>query len=190
MNLRTVFPLVVLLLLSACGGDTLPRPHGYFRFDLPSKEYRLFDSLSCPYSFEYPVYGEIKPYKAVGAEKYWFDLVFPQYRATVYLSYKPVKNNLATMLEDMRSLLYKHSGKADAIESQFYDNPEEGTSGFLYDVGGNAASSVQFYITDSTQHFLRGSLYFYATPNRDSLAPLIDFFREDVKHLMETVRFF
>jgi gliding motility-associated lipoprotein GldD len=149
----------------------------------------LFDSSTCPYSFEYPVYGEIKPYRDNLSEKFWFDLVFPQYRATVYLSYKPVNNNLAAMLEDMRSLLYKHSGKADAIERKFYDNPDEGTAGFLYDIGGNAASSVQFYISDSTKHFLRGSLYFYATPNRDSLSPLIDFFREDVKHLMETVKF-
>jgi gliding motility-associated lipoprotein GldD len=190
MNLlRTTFPLVVLFLSCSCGGDKVPKPRGYFRFDFPDKEYRLFDSAGCPYSFEYPVYGEINSDKASKSERYWFDLEFPRYRATIYLSYKPVKNNLAEMIEDVHNLLYKHSVKADAIESQFYDKPERRTAGFLYDIGGNAASTVQFYLTDSTKHFLRGSLYFYATPNRDSLSPLIDFFRQDVQHLMETVEF-
>lgn len=181
--------LMLLCLLQACGESYAPKPHGYYRFDFPQKEYRSFDSLGCPYSFQYPVYGTLLADCSPGSEPYWFNLEFPAYKATLYLSYKGLDNNLDAMTEDVHRFLYKHSIKADAIEPSEYDHPGRHITGFLYDIGGNAASSVQFYLTDSTRHFLRGSLYFYSTPNRDSLAPLIQFFREDIQHLMETVEF-
>jgi gliding motility-associated lipoprotein GldD len=193
MKSKLIFSLIFLLLLClclySCGGGNVPKPHGYFRFDFPDKEYRLFDSAGCPFVFEYPVYSDIKPDNSGADKNHWFNLICPQYQATIYLSYVPLKDNFVAMLEDVHSFLYKHAVKADAIESQFYANSERHTAGFLFDIGGNAASSLQFYVSDSVRHFLRGSLYFYATPNRDSLAPLIDFFREDMMHLMETVEF-
>lgn len=180
-----LFPILILV---SCSETRTPKPRGYFRFDLPEKEYRMFDSTGCPYTFEYPVYGEIAP-NGRSKDPYLFDLTFPRYEATIYLSYIKVNDNLGVLLEDAHNFLYKHSVKADAIEDSFYDNPEAHTAGFLFDIGGNAATSVQFFVTDSTKHFLRGSLYFYSTPNRDSLDPLIRYFREDIIHLMETVRF-
>jgi gliding motility-associated lipoprotein GldD len=185
MNMRIK---IIVLLFSAvmlsCESYT-PKPKGYMRFDFPKKEYRLFDSV-CPLRFEYPVYGSMIP---VEGQNCWYDLNFPQYQATIYLSYQSIHNNLSELLDDAHIFAYKHDVKANAIESQLIQTKNERAVGLLFDIEGNTASSVQFFVTDSINHFFRGSLYFYSAPNSDSLAPLIDFFRKDIEHLIETVDF-
>ena len=176
---------VLALLLGVSCAKYTPKPKGYLRFDLPQKEYVLFDS-TCPYKFEYPAYGQmIKK----NNEDCWYDFSFPQYQSTIHLSYKPIKNNLPILLEDAHEFISKHTIKADAIEDVFIINNKQDAVGLLFDIGGNVATSVQFFVTDSVNHFLRGSLYFYSAPNRDSLAPLIDFFKEDIEHIMKTIEF-
>jgi gliding motility-associated lipoprotein GldD len=155
------------------------------RFDLPDKEYYLFDSV-CPFRFECPVYGKVEP---IEERNNWYNLSFPQYNATIYLSYQPVRNNLAELLDDAHIFAYRHDVKANAIEPQLIQTKKEDIVGLVFDIDGNTASSVQFFVTDSIKHFVRGSLYFYSTPNRDSLAPLIDFFRTDIEHLIKTIDF-
>jgi gliding motility-associated lipoprotein GldD len=179
-----IIALTFSVVMLSCESYT-PKPKGYMRFDLPDKEYCLFDSV-CPYRFEYPVYGKMI---SVEGENCWYNLSFPQYQATVYLSYKPVHNNLAELLDDAHIFAYQHDVKANAIESQLVQTKNKSIVGLLFDIEGNTASSVQFLVTDSINHFLRGSLYFYSAPNSDSLAPLIDFFRKDIEHLIETVDF-
>jgi gliding motility-associated lipoprotein GldD len=182
MSRKTGILFLSLIMLS-CESYT-PKPKGYLRFDLPEKEYRLFDSV-CPFRFEYPVYGKIVSI----TECCWYNLIFPQYMATIYLSYKPVHDNLAELLDDAYIFAYTHDVKANAIEPQFIKTKSDDIVGLLYDIEGNTASSVQFFVTDSIEHFFRGSLYFYSVPNSDSLAPLIEFFRKDIEHLIETIDF-
>lgn len=121
------------------------------------------------------------------AEPCWFNLVFSKYNATIHLSYKDVNKNLSQFIEDAHTLAYKHTIKADAIEENRIVDNRRKVYGLIYDIKGNAASSVQFYVTDSLRHFLRGSLYFNVAPDKDSLAPAIDFFRKDIQHLVETI---
>lgn len=160
----------------------------YFRIDFPEKAYQNYDSL-CPYTFQYPIYGKIT--KGLGEQEKnpcWINIIFPDFKATVYISYFDLDNNLAKLLEDCRSLAYKHDIKADAIHEIVYNDLENKLYGMVYEIKGNAASPLQFFLTDSTKHFLRGSLYFDVKPNKDSLAPVIDFLQKDVKHLIETLR--
>ena len=113
-------------------------------------------------------------------------LKFPKFNAEVFISYKPVNNNLDKLVEDARTMVYKHTVKADAINESRFHTPHNG-SGVYYEIGGNAASSIQFFITDSTQHYLRGALYFNAQPNKDSLAPVVSFLKDDVVQLINTL---
>jgi gliding motility-associated lipoprotein GldD len=184
MNKKTGILLFLSLVMLSCGSYT-PKPKGYIRFDLPEKEYSMFDSV-CPFRFEYPVYGKMIP---IEGQNCWYNLSFPQYLATIYLSYQPVRNNLAELLDDAHIFAYRHDVKASAIEPQFIQTKSDDIVGLLFDIEGNTASSVQFFVTDSISHFLRGSLYFYSTPNSDSLAPLIEFFKKDIEHLIETMDF-
>lgn len=175
-----------LLILASCGSNYAPKPRGYFRITLPEKEYSRLDT-TLPYSFEYPVYSKVLPDRGPENEAYWANLSFPRFGAKLHLSYKTVNDNLYQLLEDNRELAFKHTVKADAIQEKMFEAPEKKVYGILYEIKGNTASPVQFFVTDSTNHFLRGSLYFNTVPNKDSIAPVLDFVEEDIVHLIETL---
>ena len=114
------------------------------------------------------------------------NIYFPSYKATLHISYKEVKNNLFILTEESNKLAYDHSIKASSIEEKIFLKPAKSVYGTIYFIGGNAASPLQFFLTDSTHNFLRGSIYINATPNIDSLKPVIEFITRDVIHLIET----
>lgn len=177
--------------VAACGGRTSsPKPRGYFRIDLPQeRNYTLFDKKGYPYLFEMHGAARITPNASPDAEPFWIDLCYPLYNAKVHISYKDLRRDtLSALIEDVHYLVYKHTIKADAITEQEFVNDSSRTHGFLYDIGGDAASNLQFYLTDHQRHFLRGALYFDVRPNRDSLDPVIRYIGEDIRHLMETLQ--
>lgn len=182
---RLLIVIIILCLYSACKDEFTPKPRGYFRIDFPEKKYRKYIS-DCRYSFDYPVYGVIVNYEGYDAEPCWIDIEFPDNNGTIHLTYKTLDNNLAKHTEDIRTLAYKHIIKADDIVENPIMYPERKVYGILYDIQGNTASSVNFFITDSTRYFLSGSLYFNVRPNKDSLAPVIKFFKKDIEYLIET----
>ncbi len=180
--------------MPSCKEVNVPKPRGYLRIDLPEKNYVLFDAEktgkeNLPFSFEYPEYGQLTFFPEKGSRQGWFNIEFPKYKAKIYFTYKDVKNNFAGLMEQTYKMNVKnHIEKADAINEKEYNNSENKVYGVLYDLKGNTATAVQFYATDSTRHYLRGSLYFTAEPNSDSLAPVINFFRQDIIHIIETLR--
>jgi gliding motility-associated lipoprotein GldD len=118
----------------------------------------------------------------------WFNIDFPHYGARIYLTYKAINNDFEGLMEQTYKMNVKnHISRADAINEQILNNPGNKVYGTLYDLKGKTATAVQFYATDSINHYLRGSLYFNAEPNADSLAPVIDFFRKDIIHLVESL---
>ena len=178
--------LILFIFLFACKVPSTPKPRGYFRIDFPEKQYQRFYS-DCKFSFEAPVYAKVEKSGIRTAEPCWYNIKFGGYGATIHLTYKSLKDmNVAYFSEDVRRIVYKHIVKADdIIESEVFD-PKSEVYGFVYDIKGNAASSVNFYITDSTSGFINGSLYFNVQPNIDSLGPSIEFFRKDIIHLINS----
>ena len=189
--------LIFLLLLTAtlysCREIAIPKPKGYFRIDLPEKQYRPLENNSLttdmPFTFEYPSYGNLSFQAEKGDEPGWFNITFSRYKARIYFTYKKIDNDFEGLLEQTYKMNVKnHITKADAINEHVISNKQDKVYGILYDLKGNTASAVQFYVTDSVKHYLRGSLYFMTEPNADSLAPVIDFFRDDILHLIETLK--
>jgi gliding motility-associated lipoprotein GldD len=186
--------LIFTLITNGCRDVPVPRPKGYFRIDLPVHEYILSDrsmpdSAGLPLSFEYPAYGKLsfEPYSY--SEPGWFNIEFPRYKAKIYMTYININDDLEELMEQTYKMNVKnHIIKADAINEQMINNPGQRIFGILYDLKGNTATAVQFFVTDSIKHYLRGSLYFASEPNSDSLAPVIEFFREDIIHLIETLK--
>ncbi|MCK9204042.1 MAG: gliding motility lipoprotein GldD [Bacteroidales bacterium] len=180
--------IVIAFLVSSCGADYTPKPRGYFRIDLPQREYRVFDTTA-PYTFEYPKYASIVYDSSKMAEPYWINIYYSRFHATLHVSYKVIHNNLANYLEDARTLVNKHIPKANSITQKEYDDPGRRVYGLVYEIkGSDAASSYQFYLTDSISEFVRGALYFNLVPNNDSLAPVIDFLKGDIDHMINTFR--
>ena len=183
--LNKILIISFVCLLGSCTNDYTPKPYGYFRVYLPQHSYRMIDTLNLPYRFDLPLSAKLV-YREAKGENYWIDINYPNLNASIYCSYKPVKGNLINLLEDTRKIVYKHSVRADGIGEKVFDNSGHKVHGILYDLQGNTASSVQFVLTDSTHNFIRAALYFNNVPNKDSIAPMSNYIREDVIHIMES----
>jgi gliding motility-associated lipoprotein GldD len=180
---------MALIMLSACSTNYVPKPAGYPRIDFPEKKYTDYNS-ECPFTFRYPSYAKIVRDSSPGAMPCFLDMKFPSLNATIHITYKSVSSykSFYEMSEDARTFAYKHTVKAEnIIDSGFYQK-EHNVSGIFYDIEGNTASSLQFYATDSSQHYLRAALYFNARPNKDSLAPVINFIHHDMDTIVRTLR--
>ncbi len=185
----------LVVLVSGCDDAFTPRPWGYFRIDLPEKTYRTFES-DCPFSFEYPEYSLVVKHNSPTSMQCWYNLEFPEFQGRLYLTYHTIlkegevnknKAPVEKYQEDARNFAMGHSVKASAIEEELIANKEASIYGIIYHIEGmNAASSLQFYLTDSIDHFFRGALYFDIAPQNDSLAPVINFITEDVYRFIET----
>lgn len=174
--------LIVLLSVFSCKNEVLPKPASYLRLDYPEAKYVNFEN-QCPFAFEMNSEAIIKGEKDCG-----FTISYPKMKATIYLTYKPVNNNIDKLLRDAQKLTYEHVIKADNILEQPYLNPEKKVYGMFYQVDGNAATNSQFYATDSTKHFVTGSVYFYVKPNFDSIMPAASYVRNDMQRLLETLK--
>ena len=173
--------------MAACS-NYMPKPRGYFRIDLPEKNYVTFDDANYPYSFEYADIAKIVAQKNE-LDSFWINVTYPQFDAKIYGSYKKIENNnFRKVSEDARTFVFKHTVKADAITEQPYEDEARKVYGILYEIKGNAASGIQFVLTDSVRNFFRGALYFNVSPNADSIAPVSAFIREDIIRLFDTMR--
>ena len=184
---RILVPLFTLFLFS-CGDEALPKPKAYLRLEYPSASYNK-EITTLPFSFEKnstlatTIDTKTDPDGVRG-----LTLKYPELKGTIYMTYKSVEDNtLMDLLRDAQNLTQKHTVKADEIVTTLYENPEKRVFGMYYEIGGNAASQAQFYLTDSLKHFVNGSLYFYAKPNYDSLYPASEYLKKDIRHIMESL---
>ncbi|HZK97856.1 MAG TPA: gliding motility lipoprotein GldD [Prolixibacteraceae bacterium] len=175
----------LLFIFNSCRKEYTPRPRGYFRISFPAKSYKSLQ-MPVPYNFQIPVYSVPGSDSLNLKQLDWVTIEVPANHAQIHLSYKTINKNLGEYIEESRSLAYKHSQKASSIEEQTFMNPSKKVFGTIYNIKGNAASPMQFYLTDSITHFLRGSLYIKEIPNIDSLQPVIEFLNQDVMRLIET----
>lgn len=184
--MRKIMAFIALaFLFTACAEDPKPKPQGFFAMEYPVAEYELLDE-DCPFMFEKNEMAEVV--EAKGPHPCWINLEYKPLNGTIFITYQPVENNLDSLLRDAQRLPLQHTIKADAIEGDIYTNRYHNTYGMFYEVEGDAASQAQFYLTDSVQHFLTGSIYFNVKPNFDSILPAASYLKEDIIHLMETVR--
>ena len=179
--------LILLIMLISCDGNFTPKPAGYVRIDFPEKAYGIYSDQD-QYQFEIPEYAIVERDSSPGGDPGWINVAIPSLNGTIHMSYKPVSDNLEDYITDSRTLVYKHTVKAEGIEESPFIHRDDRRFGMVYDLKGDVASAVQFFVTDSTHHFLRGSLYFNCRPNRDSLNPVIEFLREDIIHMIETTQ--
>ena len=181
-NYNLFFGLLLLVLVASCKDEVLPKPASQLRLDYPVAEYAAF-SNHCPFEFEMNNNAIIKEDKNCG-----FSINYPKMKATIYVTYKTVNNDINSLLRDAQKLTYEHVIKADDIIEQPYMNSNKKVYGMFYQVSGNAATNAQFYATDSIKHFVTGSVYFYAKPNFDSILPAESFVKNDMQRLLETIK--
>lgn len=197
MSYKTIFTYTILILfIAGCTNDVIisPKPRSFPRVILPKKEYQKFDESYCNLTFEYPKYATIKQdtdfLGGKAKNDCWFDIIYPSLNGKIHCSYYPIETDTSfeKLVGDAFQLVDEHNIKADYIDSNPIQKPD-GTAGFVFDISGSTASPFQFYLTDSTEHFIRGAVYINAQTNRDSLLPIVEFMKVDVIHLLNTFEF-
>lgn len=194
--MRRIFALLAgITLLAGCRPDTyVPKPRGYYHVDFPTRGYQSFNDPRYPYSFEYPTYAQVVADTNFFGQKpenpYWINILFPSLGGTIFISYKIISpaQTLDRLIEDAYQMTEFHTKKADYIDNLVFNNDSARVYSMFYNVTGNAASAYQFYATDSVKHYLRGALYFDVSPNADSLLPVNEFLREDMVHMLKTLK--
>lgn len=184
---QSILSVFGLLLFVACQPEYVPKPRAFYRISLPEKEYQRFDA-SCPYSFDYPTYAQVVP-DMEGDEAFcWLNVEYTDLNAVLHISYKPIieEGDFQHLITDAYTFVEKHNIKAERITEEKVENKGYDASGLLFRIGGNTASNIQFFLTDSTKNFVRASLYFNCEPNKDSLAPVVDFIAQDIDKMISS----
>lgn len=189
---HALFFVLCSLFLSSCGSEYTPKPKAYPRVNFPKQNYNLYNPDNCPFKFEKPVYAQVlrdSTYmgRELTADMCWLNIYLSPLNGVINLTYKDIESReqYKQLVEDAHKLAFKHTKKANYIDEIQIENPH-GAKGILYDLGGDAASNVQFFLTDSNKHFVRGALYFYSQPNADSMAPVLNFVKADIQHMLKT----
>lgn len=193
MSFKSIISVFALLVVfAACGNEEnyIPKPKAYHRLIFPEKSYENSNLENCPFAFEMPKYASFTKdtlyFNQAASDPCWMDIAFDGMNGKIHLSYKAIneKTTFPKLLEDTYKLTSKHVQKAEFIDDQVFHRGD--VHGLLYDVGGDAASAIQFFVTDSTNHFLRGALYFQSRPNYDSIRPVVDFIKVDIEKMLNT----
>ncbi len=195
LNFEFLIFNLALLFFASCAKNNTPKPYGYYRITPPDTAYVPFANYQLPitnhqspitnypYSFALSTNAVVQPRTD---EPYWINLYYPALNATIHCSYKPVQNNLRELTNDALEFVYRNASFASAIPEREYSHPEAHVYGVLFDLEGNTASSCQFFVTDSTRHFFRASVYCNCPPNADSLAPVYNYLRTDIIRMVES----
>lgn len=176
-----IFLISCCTIFISCDSDVLPKPEAFLSLEYPKADYVTTYS-DCNYGFEKNNIGTVRFKNDCSAI-----IEYPALNGTLFLTYRKVNNNINSLLRDAQKLTYEHVIKADDIIEEKYVNELHNAYGMFYEVKGNAASQSQFYVTDSVQHFITGSIYFNAKPNYDSIYPAAVYLKNDIRHLMETI---
>ena len=176
-----LFIIGFLILCASCIEEALPKPKAMLRLEYPNASAGILETDH--FSFQLNAMANIKE-----KNKASLTLEYPKMKGSIFITYKSVEGNLEKLLTDAQKLSYEHVVKADAIDPKEFINEQERVYGMFYEVKGDAASQAQFYVTDSTKHFVTGSLYFYAKPNYDSIYPAAVYLQNDIRSIMESLR--
>ncbi|MEJ6792846.1 MAG: gliding motility lipoprotein GldD [Lacinutrix sp.] len=193
MKKNLFFIVLLVMAFSGCTEDPTPKPNAYLALEYPEAIYKSENIAKMPFTFDRNALGKNLRTKTLKGEttSYGINIEYPNLKGTIYITYKAIENNktyLNTFLKNAQNFTQEHTQKADAIDEFEYINPERRVYGMFYDVGGNAASQSQFYVTDSINHFITGSLYFYAKPNYDSILPASHYLQKDIRRIMESLK--
>ena len=179
--------LVIVTASMGCSDEenVIPKPKSYFRIDFPAKSYQE-NQEKCNSSFEIPTYAYVQNKKGPREGVCFQNVVFPYYKASMYCTYLKLDSNLFEHTEEYRNKAFEHQSRAQAIDEKLYINEEKSVFGTTFDIKGDVACNYIFYLTDSTDNFFAGSVFFEVIPNYDSLQPVLEFVKEDIQHLIET----
>ena len=190
---RFFFLLLSATLLFSCVEEQVnsPKPKMFPRIIYPAQTYDQFELNVCNFTFEKPGYADVKTgikfFNEESSHPCWFDLELKDFNGSIHFSYNPIENSnsLDKLVADAFKIVEQHNSKAEYREEILIQN-DNGVNGLLFNLEGPVASPINFFLTDTTNHFVRASLYFNSAVDPDSIAPVLNFVSKDIQKILET----
>lgn len=177
--------ILLAICFMACDEPFL-KPKGYPQIDFPESTYKPFES--CFFITEIPSISVVDTKIPNATNPCWFNLIYPEFNATFHCTYHKVNENLNELIDHSYKIKNNHIQVASNIPETVIRFPENNVGGILFEIQGiSTASPLNFFVTDSTNHFLSGSLYFNHSPNNDSVGPVINYLMKDLKHFVSQI---
>lgn len=186
--MKLIFSLLTILaVFTSCSQSeqaSMPKPIGYARVERSdSILLHEFDR----FQFEYSSDAFLEETPTENPEQVWFNLDYPHFKATLYCSYSQMrKMELRSYLSDNYQFVRNNLDDFITLKEFDFQNKSKGLGGSLYYFDGNLRSPYQFYLTDSSTYFLRGSLYYNELVTADSIRPVTKSLEGDLINLIET----
>lgn len=183
---KFIFPFLIALLFCSCKNYS-PKPKAYNRIDFKDSAYKAVEYPQ--FALSIPEICKIEDLPSVSARGYWFNIIYPDYNVTLYCSYLPISSvSLKKVLEDSYRLVYSQTLRLANVQEKQYSNPQTQVYGSVFEMGENAPTPIQFFLTDSISHFFRGSLQYNTEINPDSVSPITEHLEKDILHMIESFR--
>ena len=181
--IKVLIQFILFALIFSCNSKPIiPKPKSMLNLKFTNPSY-IIKKSKCPYSIKIN-----KSSNFVSQNKCNDRIIYSNLKGTIYLSYRRINNNFDSLISDAYNMPLKHIGKAFGIPEKVFINRRNKTYGSLFQIVGDAASQVQFFLTDSLNHFIFGALYFYKKPNYDSVMPAVNYIGNDISKLMESLK--
>ena len=173
--------IIVLLFVVGCH-TPMPKPSGMLALDYPTPNYQAIVS-DCPFDFD------INSLSSIDLQSNcFFSLSYPSMKAKVYMSYFDLRqHNIDDLIKDFNDRLIDHTRQQARIQESSYESIEQQKYGRFFEITANAPSNLHYMVTDQKNHFISGLLFFSATPNYDSLYPAVQYIKNDLRQLTESL---
>ena len=183
---RVSFCLIWFVLLGSCNTTYKPKPRGFNYITFPEKNYKKLN-VKDVYLFQ----------KNTLANHYfdlnlpWVTIKYKKLKAEILITYKEIQteSDLNTFIEESYKLIGRHQIKAESIlERKVVTSKKK--QAIIFEIKGAVASPYQFITTDSTKNFLRAALYLDMPIENDSISPVINYLKEDVNQILNTLTWY
>lgn len=180
--------LFLCFFVSSCSNSPNPRPlpRMYPRVVFPERNEVVFSKDICNMTFKYPDYfnyvQDTSFFDSRPIHPCWFDMNALSLNASIHFSYYPISDRSAydKLINDVYKMVGEHNIMATFRSEKPIMNEKENAFGLAFEIEGEVASPLQFFLTDSTRNFVRASLYFNAKVDPDSTKIIYDYIKQDI----------
>ncbi|MAU30909.1 MAG: hypothetical protein CMC36_03250 [Flavobacteriaceae bacterium] len=173
------------LITFSCNEPNLPKQNGFLRIEFKEPYYTIHEEIDNPFNFYYN--SNYTYIDHIGSDQFLFD--YKDLNLSLNLSFYSIKTklDLEKKSRDFSLILDTHIKKSNGIVLREYDNDVNRMFGKLYEMKGDVASPIQFYLTDSVSNFISGSVNLKFKSNYDSIYPSIQYVKNDILVLFESI---
>jgi gliding motility-associated lipoprotein GldD len=183
---KILFLFGLLLFHFSCDETSyLPREKAFLRLEFEKPMYGTFSSESSKLNFIYN--NASASFEIISEEK--TVLRYKHIKIDILLSNIQLENtsSFEESLQNFYMFLEPHRKKSNQISVKEFISADNKRFAKVFEMRGPVASPLQFYVTDSINNFLFGSMNLIQKSDYDSIYPSVMYVKNDIFSIIESV---